>query len=204
LKCKAVALFASPRSASRATEAARVHQLIHHNAIMCARHQATNQPQSIRAKNPFWRAATRRKVDDDENFFIAKNHDSESVRRFFRGPDALRRHRRDGCRRVRKLQKRLRCSRFLDFRRQMIALCRAPVAAWSEQIVVSPTSARRAPLPCRVNTSLSRALFFSMCWCIRDAVHFDSRMHAAIKPSHYIRRATWRRRLRSQRRRRAR
>jgi hypothetical protein len=24
-----------------------------------------------------------------------------------------------------------------------------------------------------------------MCWCIRDVVHFDSRVHAAIKPSHY-------------------
>jgi hypothetical protein len=31
----------------------------------------------------------------------------------------------------------------------------------------------------RVNTSLSGTLFFSMRWCIRDAVHFDSRMHAA-------------------------
>src|SRR5436305_12972622 len=55
----------------------------------------------------------------------------------------------------------------------------------------------------RVNTSLSRTLFFSTCWCIRDVVHFDSRVHAAIKPSHYIRRATWPRKLGSQRRRRA-
>ena len=23
-----------------------------------------------------------------------------------------------------------------------------------------------------------------MCWCIREVVHFDSRVHAAIKPSH--------------------
>ena len=35
-----------------------------------------------------------------------------------------------------------------------------------------------------VNTSLSGTVFFSTCWCIRDAVHFDSRMHAATKPSH--------------------
>jgi hypothetical protein len=35
-------------------------------------------------------------------------------------------------------------------------------------------------LPLRsVNTSLSWTLFFSMCWCIRDEVHFDSRVHAA-------------------------
>src|SRR6266496_1807035 len=32
---------------------------------------------------------------------------------------------------------------------------------------------------------------------------FDSRVHAAIKPSHYIRRATWPRKLRRQRKRRA-
>jgi len=30
-----------------------------------------------------------------------------------------------------------------------------------------------------VNTSLSGTLFFSMCWCIRDDVHLDSRVHAA-------------------------
>jgi len=30
-----------------------------------------------------------------------------------------------------------------------------------------------------VNTSLSRTLFFSVCWCIRDVVHLDSRVHAA-------------------------
>jgi hypothetical protein len=39
-----------------------------------------------------------------------------------------------------------------------------------------------APRRC-VNTSLSWTLFFSMCWCIRDAVHLDSRVHAA-KYSH--------------------
>ncbi len=33
----------------------------------------------------------------------------------------------------------------------------------------------------RVNTSLSGKLFFSLCWCIRDDVHLDSRMHAAIR-----------------------
>jgi hypothetical protein len=35
-----------------------------------------------------------------------------------------------------------------------------------------------------VNTSLSQKMFFSVCWCIRDVVHLDSRVHAAIKPSH--------------------
>ena len=45
-------------------------------------------------------------------------------------------------------------------------------------------SARRASPRFSVNTSLSRKLFFSTCWCIRDVVHFDSRVHAATKPSH--------------------
>jgi hypothetical protein len=37
--------------------------------------------------------------------------------------------------------------------------------------------------PRNINTSLSGKLFFLMCWCIRDAVHLDSRVHAA-KYSH--------------------
>ena len=53
-----------------------------------------------------------------------------------------------------------------------------------ERVVVSPTGARRALAHRCVNTSLSGTLFFSMCWCIRDVVHLDSRVHAAIKPSH--------------------
>jgi hypothetical protein len=68
---------------------------------------------------------------------------------------------------------------------------------------VPSTNARRASPHFSVNTSLSRKLFFSTCWCIRDVVHFDSRVHAATKPSHLHRRATWPRKLRRQRRRRA-
>ena len=52
-------------------------------------------------------------------------------------------------------------------------------------IVLSANGMRHALLDLDVNTSLSRTLFFSMCWCIREVVHFDSRVHAAIKPSHY-------------------
>src|SRR5258708_30806709 len=79
----------------------------------------------------------------------------------------------------------------------------AQLAALRECIVVLSMNARSKSSLGHVNTSLSRTLFFSMCWCIRDAVHFDSRVHAAIKPSHYIRRATWPRKLRRQRKRRA-
>ena len=64
------------------------------------------------------------------------------------------------------------------------AMFRALFASSCEWIVVLSTGARRAlPHPC-VNTSLSGTVFFPMCWCIRDVVHFDSRVHAAIKPSH--------------------
>jgi hypothetical protein len=46
--------------------------------------------------------------------------------------------------------------------------------------VVALSRIAHCALPLRgVNTSLSGTLFFSMCWCIRDEVHFDSRVHAA-------------------------
>src|SRR6204780_5801407 len=76
---------------------------------------------------------------------------------------------------------------------------RAPFASPRQRFVVLSINRPRALSLLRVNTSLSGTLFFSMCWCIRDAVHFDSRVHAAIKPSHYIRRATWPRKLRRRR-----
>ena len=44
--------------------------------------------------------------------------------------------------------------------------------------------AQRSHSAWAVNTSLSGKLFFSVRWCIRDVVHLDSRVHAAIKPSH--------------------
>jgi hypothetical protein len=38
---------------------------------------------AIRAKNRIWRAALRREAGGHENFFVAKNRDSESVQRTF-------------------------------------------------------------------------------------------------------------------------
>jgi hypothetical protein len=51
-------------------------------------HRAEEKPHpesaaAIPAKNRFWRAAMRRKAGEHENFFIAKNCDSESARRAF-------------------------------------------------------------------------------------------------------------------------
>jgi hypothetical protein len=45
------------------------------------REVAPNQPQSIRAKIRAWRALIRREAKIRENFFIAKNRDSESAKR---------------------------------------------------------------------------------------------------------------------------
>ena len=53
-----------------------------------------------------------------------------------------------------------------------------------ESLRVAPSLAHRARTARGVNPSLSGKLFFSLCWCIRDVVHLDSRVHAAIKPSH--------------------
>jgi hypothetical protein len=42
-----------------------------------------NQLRAIRAENRLWRAAMRREAGGHENFFIAKNRDSESAQRAF-------------------------------------------------------------------------------------------------------------------------
>src|SRR5512139_2350753 len=52
--------------------------------------------------------------------------------------------------------------------------------------LVCANEARGAHAVCAVNTSLSRTLFFSLCWCIRDEVHLDPRVHAAIKAISHI------------------
>jgi hypothetical protein len=58
---------------------------------------------------------------------------------------------------------------------------RALTISPAEKFLV-PFAKKRRMLRCsRVNTSLSGTLFFFECWCIRDGVHLDSRVHAAIK-----------------------
>jgi hypothetical protein len=74
-----------------------------------------NQRSPIRPKNGFWRAAMRRKAAEHENFFIAKNTDSESTQ------PAFRRHRRAATASIAYrasdalLRKRLRHRRFLRY-----------------------------------------------------------------------------------------
>jgi hypothetical protein len=60
--------------------------IVHHDGA--ASHEPkiarlANQRRRFRAKNRFWRAAMRREAGQHENFFIAKNRDSESAQRAF-------------------------------------------------------------------------------------------------------------------------
>jgi hypothetical protein len=57
------------------------------------------------------------------------------------------------------------------------------VALFERVIALSVNGPRVFAHRC-VNPSLSWTLFFFVRWCIRDVVHLDSRVHAAIKPSH--------------------
>jgi hypothetical protein len=65
---------------------ARVHQLftISDDAPRAAKNHGGESAAAILAKIRFWRAAMRREAGEHENFFIAKNRDSESAQRAFR------------------------------------------------------------------------------------------------------------------------
>jgi hypothetical protein len=51
--------------------------------IVSTKNRASESAVAIRAKSRFWRAPMRRDAGDRENFFIAKNGDSESTQRAF-------------------------------------------------------------------------------------------------------------------------
>jgi hypothetical protein len=51
--------------------------------IVSTRNAPRESAAAIRAKNRFWRAPMRRDAGAGENFFIAKNRDSESTQRVF-------------------------------------------------------------------------------------------------------------------------
>ena len=197
---------ASRRSRQRFGRSARVHQCSLTFGAYGASRDKNRCCESARRrfaqKARFWRTAMRREAGDQENFFIAKNRDSEFAQQAFGGPRsaAVRSTARHACK----------VNDENPAAQGLLAILTAGGIDFSRTISHRCSNA----LPCvdecaqqvcdrHVNTSLSRTLFFSMCWCIRDAVHFDSRVHAATKPSHYIRRATWPRKLRRQRKRRA-
>jgi hypothetical protein len=94
---------------------ANVHQsfTISGDASRDTKNHGCESAAAILAKIRFWRAAMRRKGGSHENFFIAKNRDSESAQRTFRGrrrvataPNASRSIKAES-------RKRLRCNGFL-------------------------------------------------------------------------------------------
>ena len=146
----------------------------------------------------------RREAGSHEKFFLLPKTATQSPRNVVLADiDRSHRHRLRVDRSLCEVRKHLRHRHFFQYRQPNAWHFRALPASLCRYIGALLMSACRLCQRGHVNTSLSRTLFFWMCWCIRDAVHFDSRVHAAIKPSHYIRRATWPRKLRRQRRRRA-
>jgi len=87
-------------------------------------------------------------------------------------------------RRLRKFKNAQLYRRFLQYWPVSVRIASAFSASTCEHVAKSPASSLRALTLFPVNTSLSGTLFFWMRWCIRDVVHLDSRVHAAIKPSH--------------------
>jgi hypothetical protein len=140
-----------------------------------AMHRGTKSPResgaAIRAKSRFWRAAMRREAVDHENFFIAKNRDSESAQRAFSRPrsvattSAVRRSFNESMTKMPAAQS------LLAILTVGVVGFHAHLASLRECIMVLSMNARSKSALGHVNTSLSRTLFFSMCWCIRDAVH---------------------------------
>jgi hypothetical protein len=154
-------------------------------------------------KNPRWRVRMRREAVKHENFFIAKICDSESTQR----PSGR-------CRRLATTSVADRSIRSPI--EEMPAVQPLPSILTFADIeparvfrFASRTRRRvvERRVPCALTPVRQRflkldAVFFDVL-VYSNVVHLDSRVHAAIKPSHYIRRATWLRKLRRQRRRRA-
>ncbi|HEY0233838.1 MAG TPA: hypothetical protein VGC86_02110 [Afipia sp.] len=137
------------------------------------------QPKSLPA-----RAAIHAKREIPENNFIAKIRDSESAKSILRG---LKRFMRvvGACASFdAAMQDTSTAQWFFEISRQCADGFRAHVARRGTRATLLLRSARAARRALCVNTSLSGKLFFSTCWCNPNAVHFDSRVHAAIKPSH--------------------
>ena len=92
---------------------------------------------------------------------------------------------------------------FLHSSQIPIAKIHARIASSRARLAKLRVELRCALSPFPVNTSLSGKLFFSVCWCIRDVVHLDPRVHATSNSQLTYRRALWLRKRRRRRRRRA-
>jgi hypothetical protein len=140
-----------------------------------------NRPQSIRTKIGAWRLTMSRKRVFCKKFFCCQNHDSESLRLASkRLSDASW----GGSQRNRsysEYREMLQYKCFLHSCKETVDRACASIRA---RFGVASMVAHRARTARGVNTSLSGKLFFLSRWCIRDGVHLDSRVHAAIRPSH--------------------
>jgi hypothetical protein len=118
-----------------------------------------------------------------ENIFLAKTKDSESTTRassaFSELPLLRARVDRSKC----DSQKRLQHRGFLHSWLSPTQGSRGFFAFAGARCTLSSNEAQHLLSRPHVNTSLSATLLFSMRWCIRNEVHFDSRMHAATKLS---------------------
>ena len=132
-------------------------------------------------QRPPWRALASPERVKHENFFIAKKPDSESTQRSFRARARLAMKARTHFAFSAQIAKSAAAQAFPA----ILTIGNADDTCTS--CIVRRTLSQRTPCKRslrRVNTSLSGTLFFSTRWCIREGVHFDSRMHAATKPSH--------------------
>jgi hypothetical protein len=117
--------------------------------------------------------------------FLLPKFATQSPRaRLFDGMAESRWHRSRTDRQLREFKKVLRHRRFLYYWQAPMSVVAALFASARALVAVPSNEVLRALSLCCVNTSLSGKLFFWMRWCIRDVVHLDSRVHAAIKPSH--------------------
>src|SRR5207247_9489224 len=145
----------------------------------------------------------RRKAVDRENFFIAKSRDSESTQRTFSRPRSLattstvRRSFNEGMTKIPAAQ-----DLFAIWTVVGVGFSLASCMAARIHIDGVDECARQVRAWTRQHFLKQDAVFFNVL-VYSGCSAFDSRVHAATKPSHYIRRATWPRKLRRQRKRRA-
>jgi hypothetical protein len=158
---------------------------------------------AIRAKSRFWRATMQRKAVHHENFFIAKNHDSESAPRAFSRPRSVAMTS-TARRSFDESMTKMPAAQSLPTTLTVcgIGFSRPSRVAARMHMGVVDECAQQVCAGARQHFLKQDAVFFNVL-VYSGCSAFDSRVHAAIKPSHYIRRATWPRKLRRQRKRRA-
>ena len=149
------------------------------------REDAPNRPQSSRPGIGVRRAWMRRRGAHREKFFCCQNPRLRVRERALRADLRISRSiRHAAIARIANNEKHYNTSLFLHCCECRVDVASEFPASACERYLVASGVAHHALAARGVNTSLSGKLFFSMRWCIRDAVHFDSRVHAAIKPSH--------------------